>query len=65
MARVANKIICTVAPEAYQNGPETPYLYAIAELWSSVAAQVQLDTTAEATNPDFTVLPAVLNISEV
>lgn len=65
MARVANKIICTVAPAAYQNGPETPYLYAILELCSNVAAQVQLDTTAEATNPDFTVLPAVLNISEV
>jgi len=24
MAKVANKMICTVAPEAYQKGPETP-----------------------------------------
>ena len=26
--------------EAHQNGPETPFLYATLELWSSVAAQV-------------------------
>jgi hypothetical protein len=32
---------------------------------SNVAAQVQLLTTALATNPDFTVLPAVLNTSDV
>lgn len=30
-----------------------------------VAAQVQLLTTADATNPDLTVLPAVENISDV
>lgn len=28
MAIVAKSRICTVAPLAYQNGPETPYLYA-------------------------------------
>lgn len=54
-----------MAPDAYQKGPETPYLYATPELCNNVAAQVHEDTTAEATNPDFTVLPAVLNISEV
>jgi hypothetical protein len=27
MARVANRMICTVAPDAYQNGPETPLDY--------------------------------------
>jgi hypothetical protein len=31
MAMVAKRIICTVAPLAYQKGPETPYLYAIPE----------------------------------
>ena len=40
MAMVANRIICTVAPLAYQKGPETPYLYATAEDCSKVAAQV-------------------------
>lgn len=30
-----------------------------------VAAQVHDETTADPTRPDFTVLPAVLNISEV
>jgi hypothetical protein len=65
IAIVANSRICTVAPLAYQKGPETPYRYAIPELCKRVAAQVQDDTTADATRPDFTVLPAVLNISEV
>lgn len=58
-------MICTVAPEAYQKGPETPYRYATLEDWRRVAAQVQDETTAEATRPDFTVRPAVLNISDV
>lgn len=48
-----------------QNGPETPYRYATPDDCSSVAAQVQEETTADATRPDLTVLPAVLNISEV
>lgn len=48
-----------------QKGPETPYRYATPDDCSSVAAQVQEDTTADATRPDLTVLPAVLNISEV
>ncbi len=65
MAMVAKSRICTVAPLAYQNGPETPYLYAIPDDWRRVAAQVHEETTADATRPDFTVLPAVLNISEV
>jgi hypothetical protein len=65
MAMVAKRRICTVAPLAYQYGPETPYLYATPEDCSRVAAHVHELTTAEATNPDFTVLPAVLNISEV
>ncbi|TLS22301.1 uncharacterized protein PpBr36_09872 [Pyricularia pennisetigena] len=33
--------------------------------WRSVAAHVHDDTTADPTRPDFTVLPAVLNISDV
>jgi len=65
MAMVAKSRICTVAPLAYQKGPETPYLYAIPELCRRVAAHVHEETTADATSPDFTVLPAVLNISEV
>jgi len=31
MAMVANSRICTVAPLAYQYGPDTPYLYATPE----------------------------------
>ena len=42
-----------------------PYLYATADDWSSVAAHVQLLTTAAATRPDLTDRPAVENISEV
>lgn len=65
IAIVANKMICTVAPEAYQKGPETPYWYATELDCSNVAAQVHDDTTAEATRPDLTVRPAVENISDV
>lgn len=65
MASVANNKICTVAPLAYQNGPETPYLYAIPDDCRSVAAHVHELTTADATKPVLTVRPAVLNISEV
>lgn len=65
MASVANSKICTVAPEAYQKGPETPYLYATPDDCNNVAAHVHDDTTADATNPVFTVRPAVLNISDV
>ncbi len=65
MAKVAKSKIWTVAPEAYQKGPDTPYEYATPEDCSKVAAQVQLDTTAAATRPDLTVLPAVEKASEV
>jgi len=65
MARVANRMIWTVAPAAYQNGPDTPYLYAMAELWRSVAAYVYVDTTDEATMPDLSERPVVVNISDV
>jgi hypothetical protein len=51
--------------ETTQKGPDTPYLYATPEDVNSVAAQVHEDTTAEATSPDLTVRPAVLNISLV
>jgi len=44
MAMVAKRIICTVAPLAYQNGPDTPYLYDTAEDCSKVAAQVHDET---------------------
>jgi hypothetical protein len=57
--------LCFDHCELTQKGPETPYLYATPEDCSSVAAQVQEDTTAEATSPDLTVRPAVLNISLV
>lgn len=40
-------------------------MYATDEDWSRVAAQVQEETTAEETRPDFTVRPAVLKTSEV
>lgn len=46
-------------------GPETPYLYATPDDCNSVAAQVHEDTTADATSPDLTVRPAVLNSSLV
>ena len=65
IARVAKSRICTVAPLAYQKGPLTPYRYATPEDCKSVAAHVQLLTTAAATRPDLTVLPAVLKASEV
>ena len=65
IAMVAKSRICKVAPLAYQKGPETPYRYATPELCRRVAAHVHDETTADATSPDFTVLPAVLNISEV
>ena len=65
IARVAKRRICTVAPLAYQKGPLTPYRYATPEDCKSVAAHVQLLTTAAATRPDLTVLPAVLKASEV
>jgi hypothetical protein len=48
-----------------QRGPETPYLYATPDEVNNVAAQVHEDTTAEATSPDLTVLPAVLKSSLV
>ena len=65
IAKVAKSKICRVAPLAYQKGPLTPYRYATPEDCKSVAAQVQLLTTAAATRPDLTVRPAVLNASEV
>jgi hypothetical protein len=34
-------------------------------LWRRVAAHVQVDTTLDATNPDFKDRPAVVNSSEV
>lgn len=41
------------------------YSQATPEDCSKVAAHVQLETTAAATRPDLTVLPAVENASEV
>jgi len=45
IAIVANSKICTVAPLAYQNGPDTPYLYAMADdcrrvAWKLVFSQM-------------------------
>ena len=40
MASTANRRICTVAPDAYQKGPEIPTRHPMFEDISSVAAQV-------------------------
>lgn len=53
-----------VAPEAYQNGPETPYRQATLEDCSNVAAHVHWETRTEAVRPVLIVLPAVLKNSE-
>jgi len=54
-----------VAPEAYQNGPLTPYYQATLEDYNKVAAQVHCDTITDAVKPLLIILPAVLNYSEV
>lgn len=56
-------LIERIDPEMYL--PLTPYLYATPDDCNNVAAHVQEETTALATSPDLTVLPAVLNISDV
>lgn len=55
--------IWTVAPAAYQNGPDTPYSYATVLAWRSVAAHVQADTTPQAMRPGLILRLAVLNSS--
>jgi len=42
--------IWTVAPAAYQKGPETPYSYATVADWRRVAAQVLWRSRAESAN---------------
>jgi hypothetical protein len=42
-----------------------PYLYVTVVLCNSVAAQVHVDTTDDATRPDLRDRPAVVNSSEV
>lgn len=54
-----------VAPDAYQKGPLTPYLYATLADCSSVAAHVHLDTMSHAVRPALTERPAVENCSLV
>lgn len=54
-----------VAPDAYQNGPDTPNFHATLELCSSVAAHVHCETMTEAVRPVRTLRPAVLNSSDV
>jgi hypothetical protein len=51
MARTAKSKTWTVAPEAYQNGPETPYFQETLEDWRRVAAQVHLETMTAAVRP--------------
>ncbi len=51
MARMPKRMIWMVAPAAYQNGPDTPYLYATLELCSSVAAHVLHRQHARAQTP--------------
>ena len=51
MARMAKSRIWMVAPEAYQNGPETPYCHATLEDWRRVAAQVHWETMTAAVRP--------------
>merc|ERR1719389_105850 len=65
MARMPKRRTWIVAPDAYQKGPETPYVHATFEDWSRVAAQVHWDTITDAVSPVFTVRPAVLKNSEV
>lgn len=65
MARMAKRMICTVAPAAYQKGPDTPNLYATLELWRRVAAHVHLDTTSAAVSPAGIVRPAAEKVSEL
>ena len=59
-----NKSTWMVAPDAYQNGPETPYLYATFEDCNKVAAHVHCETITAAVKPVFTVRPAVLKNSD-
>jgi hypothetical protein len=59
----AKRRTCTVAPAPYHHGPLTPYLYATAELWRSVAAHVHALTTALAIRPGRTLRLALLNSS--
>lgn len=58
-------VTCTLAPDAYQKGPEIPYLYATEEDCKRVAAHVHEETTAEATSPVLTFRPAAMYSSEV
>ena len=44
IARTAKRRIWMVAPDAYQNGPETPTRQPMFEDINSVAAQVHCDT---------------------
>ena len=44
MARIPKRRICTVAPAAYQKGPERPYLEATFDDWRRVAAHVHWET---------------------
>merc|ERR1719324_1284400 len=64
MAKTAKSKICTVAPDAYQKGPEMPTLQPMFEDMSKVAAHVHCDTITAAVRPTPTSRPAVLNCSE-
>jgi len=65
MAKMAKRMICIVAPAAYQKGPETPNLYATLELWRRVAAHVHFETTSAAVRPAGIVRPAEEKASEL
>jgi hypothetical protein len=64
-AIMENKMTWIVAPAAYQNGPDMPYLNATLEDCNNVAAQVHWETMTEAVRPCLTVRPAVLKNSDV
>ena len=64
-AITAKRMICILAPAAYQNGPLMPYLYATVDDSKRVAAQIQADITDYAKRPLLILLPAVENHSNV
>mmetsp|Transcript_32219 Transcript_32219/g.104695 ORF Transcript_32219/g.104695 Transcript_32219/m.104695 type:complete len:218 (+) Transcript_32219:2081-2734(+) len=64
IARMPKRSTWIVAPDAYQNGPDTPKFHATLDDWRSVAAQVHWETMTDAVRPVLTERPAVLKNSD-
>merc|ERR1740117_800017 len=64
IASTAKSRICTVAPAAYQKGPDTPTRHAMFDDINNVAAHVHCDTMTAAVKPAPMLRPAVLNCSD-